>query len=188
MTDFDHAMSPGRKRWQLDRAALDALLQVLAPDREEAGRKYEELRRKLINLFAWEHCESPEDLADEVLNRLARKVTERAVIPHMERFALGIARLVIREEERKRRNRRAVLREFQAHLRVHGSDWRGLAAVQPCLAALPPDRRVLIGRYYAENRNALARELGISMNALRNRAFRIREELFDCMVRERDNS
>jgi DNA-directed RNA polymerase specialized sigma24 family protein len=188
MPDFDHATSPGRKRWQLDRAALDALLQILAPEREEAGRKYEELRHKLINLFAWEHCESPEDLADEVLNRLARKVMEGTVIPYVDRFAHGIARLMIQEEERKRRNRRAVLREFQANAKANGSERRGLAAIEPCLAALPSDRRELIARYYGEDRNALARELGISMNALRNRALRIRDELFDCMVRERDNS
>ena len=50
------------------------------------------------------------------------------------------------------------------------------------------DRRELIERYYLEDRNALARSLGISMNALRNRALRIREELFNCAMRERDNS
>jgi DNA-directed RNA polymerase specialized sigma24 family protein len=188
MSDFDHVTSPGRKRWQLDRAALDALLQTLAPDREEAGGKYEALRRKLINFFAWEHCESPDDLADDVLNRLARKVMEGTVIPYVDRFALGIARLVMHEEERKRRSRQAVLREFQVNTKANGSDWRGLAAVEPCLQALPPGRREFIARYYSEDRNALARELGISMNALRNRALRIREELFDCLVRERDNS
>ena len=123
-----------------------------------------------------------------MLNRLARKVMEGAVIPYVDRFALGIARLVIQEEERKRRNRQAVLREFQANAKANGSDQRGLASIEPCLAALPPDRRELIERYYGEDRNALARELGISLNALRNRALRIREELFDCMVRERDNS
>jgi DNA-directed RNA polymerase specialized sigma24 family protein len=178
----------GRKLWQLDRAALDALLRILAPDREVAGSKYEELRRRLINLFAWEHCEAPDDLADEVLNRLARKALEGTDIPHLDRFALGIARFVIQEEGRKRRNRQAVLREIQVDGKLTGSDLDGLDAVENCLATLQPDRRDLIERYYLEDRKALARELGISMNALRNRALRIREELFNCAMRKRDNS
>ena len=188
MNDFDQESPPGRKPWQLDRAALDALLDTMAPDREVAGCKYEELRRRLINLFAWEHCEAPDDLADEVLNRLARKAMDGAVIPHMDRFAFGIARLVIQEEERKRRSRQAVLREFQANGKGSGSDSRRMAAIELCLAALPPDRRNLIERYYGTDRNALARELGVSMNALRNRALRIREELYNCVLRSRDDS
>jgi DNA-directed RNA polymerase specialized sigma24 family protein len=63
-----------------------------------------------------------------------------------------------------------------------------MAAIENCLAALPPDRRNMIERYYGADRNALARELGVSMNALRNRALRIREELFNCVVRKRDKS
>jgi DNA-directed RNA polymerase specialized sigma24 family protein len=34
----------------------------------------------------------------------------------------------------------------------------------------------------------LARELGISVNALRNRAMRIREELFQCVLRKCDDA
>jgi DNA-directed RNA polymerase specialized sigma24 family protein len=178
----------GRKLWQLDRAALDALLGILAPDREVAGSKYEELRRRLINLFAWERCEAPDDLADEVLNRLARKAIEGTVIPNLDRFALGIARYVIQEEGRKQRNRQAVLREIQLEGRLTSSESSAREVVEACLAALQPDRRDLIERYYLEDRSVLARALGISMNALRNRALRIREELFNCAMRNRDDS
>ncbi len=160
----------------------------MAPDREAAGCKYEELRHRLINLFAWEHCEAPDDLADEVLNRLARKAMGGVEIPHLDRFAFGIARLVIHEEERKRRSRQTFLREFQANGQVSRSDSRGMAAIELCLRALPPDRRELIERYYGADRSALALELGISMNALRNRALRIREELYNCVLRMRDDS
>jgi RNA polymerase sigma factor (sigma-70 family) len=188
MKEVDHETSPGRRLWQLDRAALDALLGALAPDREVAGSKYEELRRRLINLFAWEHCEAPDDLADEVLNRLARKAQEGTSIPNFDRFALGIARFVIQEEARKRRNRQAVLREIQEEGRQAGSHSREVDAIESCLAALEPDRRELIERYYLDDRNALAQKLGISMNALRNRALRIREELYHCAMRKRDKS
>jgi DNA-directed RNA polymerase specialized sigma24 family protein len=59
--------------------------------------------------------------------------------------------------------------------------------MQGCLDVLPSDRRELIELYYTEDRAGLARKIGISLNALRNRAMRIREELFRCMS-QRDGS
>jgi DNA-directed RNA polymerase specialized sigma24 family protein len=196
MAEFDaessNETSVVRKRKDLDREALDALLGALAPDRESAGRKYEELRRRLINLFSWEQCEAAEDLADEALNRLARKVMEGAQIPNIDRFAFGIARLLKQEETRRHRNQRAVLIEFQQSKRrgadLGGFDWANVDAMERCLAALPKDRRSLIERYYVEDRATLASALGISLNALRNRAMRIREELFKCLSEKRDDS
>jgi DNA-directed RNA polymerase specialized sigma24 family protein len=177
-----------RKAWQLDRGALDALLSTLAPDRDAAGARYEQLRRRLIDLFSWEHCDSPDSLADEVLNRLARKVQEGTEIPHLEAFALGIARYVIQEERRKTRNRQALLRQIQLETKLPAPDPDAWRALEMCLAQLQPERRDLIQRYYVEDRDALARSLGISPNTLRNRALRIREHLYDCVTRARDNS
>ena len=52
-----------RRRWTLSGEALDRLLAALDADREAASHKYEALRRRLIDLFSWEHSEAPEDLA-----------------------------------------------------------------------------------------------------------------------------
>lgn len=186
MTEFDNKTSLGRRRNDLDREGLDALLQALAPERESAGQRYEELRRRLVNLFAWEQCDAADDLADEVLNRLARKVLEGTPIPNLDRFAFGIARLLMQEEGRKRRNRQTALLQFPQG--EQSPDWASLDAMDQCLAALPQDRRDLIARYYSEDRATLARGLGISLNALRNRAMRIREELFKCVTSRRDDS
>src|SRR5262245_56359395 len=102
-----------RPRWALNREALDRLLEALDPDRESASRRYEELRRKLINLFAWERSETPEDLADETLNRLARRLSEGVTIDgSVDRYAYGIARLLLREETRARQKRDAALQEM----------------------------------------------------------------------------
>ena len=191
MAEFDAGSSKktslARKRRDLDREALDALLGALAPDRESAGRKYEELRRRLINLFSWEQCEAAEDLADETLNRLAGKVMEGTQIPNLDRFAFGIARLLKQEDTRRRRNQQAVLIEFQQSKRP-GAELANMDAMEQCLSALAKDRRSLIERYYVEDRATLAGALGISLNALRNRAMRIREELFRCLTAKRDDS
>jgi DNA-directed RNA polymerase specialized sigma24 family protein len=188
MTELDGETSPNKRPRELDRASLDALLIALAPDRDDAGHRYEELRRRLINLFAWERCEAPEELADEVLNRLAVKINQGAAVPHMDRFAFGIARMVMQEQVRKQRNRQAFLREFQSSSRLDTPRPRDVEAVESCLAVLPAERRELIEQYYLSDRTALAARLGISLNALRNRAMRIREELFNCVVRKRDKS
>ena len=97
------------------------MLQTLDQDRDEAGKKYETLRRRPINPFSWEQRATPEDLAD-VLNRLARKVTEDAVIPNIDRFASGIARLVIQEEIGRGRNQQSALDTMAAIKASRGRD------------------------------------------------------------------
>jgi DNA-directed RNA polymerase specialized sigma24 family protein len=189
MKDSEDQTSPVRKGWELDREALDALLGALAADRNEAGGKYEALRQRLMSLFAWERCSAPDHLADEALNRLAKKVAEGARVPHLDRFAFGIARLLLHEEARKRQNRETVLRELSAPVSRPATDEGSmLDALENCLAVLPEPNRRLIERYYSENRTTLAREFDISANALRNRAMRIREQLFACVSLKRDRS
>jgi DNA-directed RNA polymerase specialized sigma24 family protein len=177
--------SAARQRWSLSGKAFDRLLLAFDPDREAASHKYEALRRKLIDLFAWERSVSPEDLADETLNRLARRVSEGTDIPNLDRYAYGIARLLLQEEARAYRTRAAAMRDL--HL-VAGDtpDPAMLDRLRRCLADLPAASRELLERYYAEDREQLARDQGISLNALRNRVLRLRRQLFDCVRRGRD--
>jgi DNA-directed RNA polymerase specialized sigma24 family protein len=173
------------QRWSLSGKAFDRLLLALDPDREAASHKYEALRRKLIDLFAWERSEGPEDLADETLNRLARRVSEGADIPNLDRYAYGIARLLLQEEARARRTRASALREL--HLVADQTPDPGmLNRLRHCLAALPERSRTLLERYYAGDRAQLARDEGISLNALRNRVLRLRRQLYDCVRHQRD--
>lgn len=176
----------GHTRWELSREALDRLLQRLDPDRDVAGRAYEALRRRLIDLFAWEHAEAPEELADEALNRLARRLSEGVAIDDgIARYAFGIARLLLLEQTRVRRNRDAALREIPIDPGKSDAS-ETLELLLECLDELPPNGRELIERYYGGGREALARSLGISLNALRNRAMRVREQLYECVCRKRD--
>ena len=63
-----------------------------------------------------------------------------------------------------------------------------LETLRRCLAALPARSRKLIEQYYLTDRVRMAEAMGISINALRNRAQRIRERLYDCVMRRRDES
>jgi DNA-directed RNA polymerase specialized sigma24 family protein len=66
------------KDWILTQESFDALLDWLDPAREIAGQKYEEIRWRLVKLFACRGCHEPEDLADETINRVTRKLKELA--------------------------------------------------------------------------------------------------------------
>lgn len=65
-----------KKDWILTQESFDALLAWLDPAREEAGRRYEEIRRRLIKIFTCRGCGEPEDLADETINRVSKKLKE----------------------------------------------------------------------------------------------------------------
>ena len=67
-----------KNRWTLTQGAFDLLLAQLDTDRQQAGTKYEALRRKLVKFFQWRGCSLPEDLADDTINRVARRVEEIA--------------------------------------------------------------------------------------------------------------
>ena len=90
-----------RKRERLTREGLDGLLRALGPDRDEAAARYQRLRERLLLFFARRQFIMAESLADEVLDRLATRLStgERIEVP--ESYAYGIARLVVQEEARR---------------------------------------------------------------------------------------
>jgi RNA polymerase sigma factor (sigma-70 family) len=173
-------------RWELSGDALEGLLLALDADRNAAGRRYELLRRKLTDFFAWRRSEIPEELADETLDRLARRLMQSEPIEKIESYALGIARMLLKEAGRRIEQRNIALREIRVQMPAAVEDAEVFGSIERCLAKLPKDNRELIERYYVGERAALARELGISLNTLRNRALRIREKLCACVTAARD--
>ena len=155
------------------------MLEALDADQDTAGEKYIALRTSLTDLFAWQRCDSPDNLADETLNRVARKLSENQVIQNPGSYALGIARMIVHEARRSEQEKKAAIRE----LKIIGGQLKQephlLEMVRRCLASLPVENRRLIERYYAEDLETLARAPGISVNALRNRA-RVIEQTTSC--------
>ncbi|MCC7307474.1 MAG: hypothetical protein IT173_07905 [Acidobacteria bacterium] len=184
-----------KKEWVLTQDAFDRVLLLLDPDREVSGHKYELLRLKLVKYFEWQHLSPPEDLADETVNRLARKLAENGEIENLNAYLLGIARHIVFEDRRQRaRFQRAADQLFvkgsTADVRSEG-DAR-LEACNECLAELPERDRGLVLRYYSpakagkiEDHKRIAAELGISLNSMRIRVHRIKLRLERC-IRERE--
>src|SRR5262245_60780717 len=86
-----HALGPDQ---------FEALLGRLGPDRETAGREYEQLRHRLVTIFTYRRCPHPEELADETLDRVARKLLEMGTAfegPDPTRFVFGVAWNVAKE-------------------------------------------------------------------------------------------
>jgi DNA-directed RNA polymerase specialized sigma24 family protein len=158
-----------------------------------SGDEYEGLRRRLVAFFTWDQCEDPETLADEALDRLARKLSEGAAIGNLKSYAAGIARLLAKEHRALRQRECAVIREFSSSLPDTAELRRrevASADLEACLGALDREQRDLLLRYYGgapntriEDRKVMAEELRLEPNALRNRLLRLRKSLLDCIVK-----
>ena len=65
-----------KKNWILTRDAFDKLLASLDADRSSAAEKYEDIRRTLVTYFEFRDVAAPEELVDETLDRVARRLDE----------------------------------------------------------------------------------------------------------------
>lgn len=183
---------PIRKNWNLSREAFDLLLAALNSDRAAAGEEYERLRRKLVHYFAWQQQRDPEALADEVLNRIARKIEEGARIENYSQYAFGISRLLLHENRRVEIRERVALETSRPGPDRPGE--RSAVCLDQCLESLSPENRKLILNYYQgekrgriEARIALAKQFGCDLNALRNRVLRLRLKLEQCLAQCMDS-
>ena len=171
-------------------AAFATLLARLGPDAESAGAAYEHLRRALVSLFGWRGASTPEELADETLDRLARRLDEGVDVQDLARFTRGIARLVLLEHWRRPEGRGVPLEEL-GHRPVAdetGDDARS-ECLHRCLGEIAPEGRDLILEYYSAEgrrridvRKKMAWALGVSESALRCRAQRLRDRLERCIT------
>lgn len=187
-------MASGRSEPRdMTREALERFLALLDPDSAKAARRYQQLRRRLTRVFEWRGARFPEDLTDETISRVARKIDEgveiRADDPF--RYCCGVAHLVFKELLRERRRERQLQdpgswAPFQPP--EEEPDDERMAILQECLDRLSEDHRELILEYHEgerreriENRRALADRLDVPLNALRIRVHRIRAKLERCV-------
>ena len=173
------------KNWVLSQESFDALLAWLDQDRERAGAKYEEIRRRLIKIFAGRGCIEAEDLADETINRVTNKLSEigNEFTGDSERYFYGVANKVYMEHQRRKQPQPPTTTVVDSN-RVE-QEYRCL---EECIQQLNDQDRELLLQYYhsegrakIEQRKQLAEKLGIAPNALRIRAFRIRTSLQECV-------
>lgn len=189
--------SPGKAKLvsDLSAATFDSLLAKLDVDPAQAGLRYERLRERLMIFFLRRAVAAPEDLADEVIDRLARRVAEGEPIASIEGYALGIARLVLHEQNAARVRQAAgeySLRNIFNREHTSIEEDRLLEdriqAMEHCLSLLSAHEADLLSRYYlAEGkarivtRTQLSESLRITPGALRKQVFRLCGRLRDCV-------
>lgn len=192
---YQTAMKPEsafKAKWQLTQDAFNKLLAALGSNRDVSGENYLLLRKNLMRFFETRGFAFAEDAADEVLNRLARKLESGDRIENINTYALGIARMHALELYKlpKQTDMEEIPEIGVSALDEEKAEKEDkLKCLEKCLRELPAENRQIIVGYYQgekrekiENRQKLADDLGIPNNALRNRAVRLRDKLEFCIT------
>jgi DNA-directed RNA polymerase specialized sigma24 family protein len=171
-----------------------ALMRLFGDDPQSNGVGYLAMRRRLVVYFDRKNADFPEDLADETLSRVARRLTEEGGIEgEPARFCYITARFVLQEWLRASARKTEAGDDLLEKLPAQSADdydqrERRLNCLEKCVASLNSANRNLITNYYLgerrakiERRSELAAQLGISSNALMIRASRIRSQLEECV-------
>ncbi|MDQ3668297.1 MAG: hypothetical protein M3410_17330 [Acidobacteriota bacterium] len=191
-----------KKDWSLTAPAFHRILKWLDEGASSDGRKYLEMRQRLVAYFDRKNCSAPDELADETLNRVARRLDEENVTDSgtpAAKYCYIVARFVFMEYLRGAQKDRVLSDDIRRqrygnnlaeskHDNEKETQEELLNCLDHCTGKLDSLNRNMILRYYTgkgrvkiESRRALATSLGISMNALSIRACRIRDKIEACV-------
>lgn len=130
-------------------------------------------------------------MADETINRVTKKLPQIAVTyeGNPAAYFCGFVEN-IHHEYRRRRTVPALELTLVSPDNFEAADKeeKEYECLSKCMDGLPSDNRELVLQYYQQEKRAkidhrkeLARHLGIGVNALRIRAYRIRTILYECV-------
>lgn len=197
LTDLE---APLKRNWNPTPEAFAQLLAWLDEGTDSHGERYLATRRRLVSYFARKNCRTPDDLADETLNRVARRLQEEGGITEAPpaQFCYITARFVFLEH----------LRSFDRKVTDLSGGSEGAQRIEPstpatfdveattsemdclerCLQQLPLGDRDLLLSYYSgdgrariDGRKAMAERLSMTVNALTIKASRLRAKLETCV-------
>jgi len=195
-------MAELKKDWILSPEAFRRLLRWLDDGSDSGGERYLEMQRRLTAYFSRKNCLCSDELADETLNRIARKLDEKGTITELSalHYCYIVAKFVFLENIRSvkpiQTGAAELLNSDSATRRAAGASEIGIedlrektfGCLEKCLGQLSANDRELILEYYRgeqrakiERRAELTTRLGITMNALSIRACRIRNRLEACV-------
>jgi DNA-directed RNA polymerase specialized sigma24 family protein len=173
---------------------FELLLSWLAPDRDQAGEKYEQIRRNLLDYFRRREISDPLRLTDEVILRVTQKVDHVAkdFVGDPSAYFLAVARRVLAEWWR-----RPVETELPENIPMFPTSETGarkelmLQSLEQCWVRLAPQEQNVLHRYCVEtpplkiarSRELLASEMNMSLNALRVMTHRLKKRLKCCIER-----
>ena len=205
MTDPATTKPELKKNWLLTEEAFHQLLNWLDQGTDSSGETYLEMRRRLVSYFDRKDCNSPDELADETLNRVARRLEEEGSIDSSSpaHYCYIVAKFIFLEYLRRTERNELGINELSRfsdsslspstileQRREVENEEKRLSCLEHCLKSLEDHNRSLIIQYYQdeqkakiENRRALADAAGITLNALGIRVCRLRDRLEACVTR-----
>ena len=102
---------------------LESLIILLDADGEgPPGAGYQLIQIKLIRYFEWQGCVAADELTDETIDRVANKIAHGQQIDNLGGFFYGVARLVLKEFQRKEQKRQRVLANLPTSTEEVGND------------------------------------------------------------------
>lgn len=192
-----------KKDWSLTAEAFTDLLSSFDDNREEASLIYEDIRKRLVRQFKVNQSLIAEEQADEVFNRIARKISQENFILDRQNpypYFHQTARYILLEYQRQ--NRRKILsiddlntsdepayNPIEALEKAHEKlqTELGLNALRECRKNLKPQEIEILDNYNSavgkdkkHLHQQLAASLGKSQNALKISINRIRKKLIEC--------
>jgi RNA polymerase sigma factor (sigma-70 family) len=186
---------PLKKDWIPDKESFDKLLACLDEDRERAGEMYISIRAKLVKFFEWRGSQSPDDNADETINRVMRKISEGEKLENIQSYSYGVARLLFMEILKEQQKRQRLIDSLPPPItfvidptETEDREKRN-ACLDSCLSRLPDEKRLTFKGYFGADKRAtikrrkhLAEQLKIPLSALRIRVHRTRMQLEGCVT------
>ncbi len=175
--------------------AFRAFLVWLSPQKIEDGEAYEKARRRLVIFFASRQCRDPEAHADATVDIAIHKLSAIPTeIPPLA-YLLGIAKNVFRDYLRKLQHEASALEGIQQNrIPPQPEIERNHTCLEGCLNELPSDERATLLSYYSQDRIAkielhrrLAEQQNLTVNALRNRIFRLNKRMAQCLEKCRED-
>lgn len=171
---------------------FESLLAWLDPDRERAGRRYESIRERLVRIFSARGCRTADELADETIDRVSRKAADLTAgySGDPAAFFYGVAKKVFLEY-----TRRPPAEQLPSDVRARENDRDEddedrHECLDKCLDKTVPEQKSLIVAYYEGSgqaritkRKQLQSDLGLTSEALRVKALRIRLSLQQCVTK-----
>lgn len=171
-------------------ADFDRLLKWLDEDETRAAEKYKSLHRRLARMFLARGAFAAEDLADQTFDRVTRRLPE--IIDGYEGdpapYIFATARNIYFEFVKKPKPE--PLPELSVASETEASENIYQTCLKECLEKLPPEQKKLFIDYFlfenekkSEYHEEMSQKLGITLNYLRTKIYRVRMKLEEC-VRE----
>ena len=169
------------------RAEYEKLLLWIDSDPNEAGLKLKQIEARLIRIFVSRGCTEDDSLKDEVVNRVAVRIdTVRQNYPDALRCCMSFVDNVHREYLREQKKKATAIPPPQP--RPAEELEREDDCLKECMGKLTAAERHLFVTYFQGGkgsripaRKGLMAELGISPNALRCQAHRLRKRVRLCL-------